>query len=63
MNSEKSKGQNSRSNEEPGNAMEKEKNTPEYLTARSVKETLDARMDGSAMHLWRTANSGKQTNE
>ena len=24
----------------------KEKNTPEYLTARSVKETLDARMDG-----------------
>ena len=26
--------------------MEKEKNTPEYLTARSVKETLDARMDG-----------------
>ena len=26
--------------------MEKRKNTPEYLTARSVKETLDARMDG-----------------
>lgn len=26
--------------------MEKRKNTPEYLTARSVKETFDARMDG-----------------
>ena len=29
MNSGKSKGQNSRSNEEPGNAMEKEKNKKE----------------------------------